>query len=317
MSMDQNTKHTDGLPSAAEEVTRMVREVLNSASCPQWEALPEHLRAVEGAERLHAEIWGLRELAQALARGDLQHECAQRGYVIGGLKGLQSSLRHLTWQTQRIAQGEYTHRVEFLGEFSAAFNHMTEQLGNTVSELHVLTEKYKNLSLTDALTGALNRNGFGEEVKRELPRVRRGNHPLGLVVADIDFFKKVNDSYGHLAGDVVLTSFVHCLRENLREPDSIARLGGEEFVLLLPETGLEEAISTTERLQQAVACLRIEVEGQVIPVTASFGVTVINKADMDTGHDKEAVLNYALERGDTALYEAKQRGRNRVVAHQG
>ena len=302
------------LPSA-EDVVGFVRCVLNNGPCPQWRHMPAAWQRVPGLVELHGELWALRELTMSLARGETQQECVQRGYVIGGLKAIQASLRHLTWQVQRVAMGEYIHKVEGLGEFSSAFNHMTEQLRGTVEELYGLTEKYKRMSRMDVLTSALNRFGFMEEAQRELNRARRRVAPMSLIVADLDFFKRVNDTYGHRAGDEVLCAFVSCLRKHLRDNDRVGRMGGEEFSIMLPDTPLDAALLVAERLRQAVQDMTVEVDGTVLRVTVSLGLTVIDAGDMEGLLDKEVLLMDALDRADQALYSAKQNGRNRVVVH--
>ena len=119
-----------GAPLAA-EVVRFVQETLNLGTAVDT-CLPEELRGVEGMQQLHATLWGIRRLAWALSRGELRFSTDQRGFVVGALKALQADLRHLTWQAQRIADGEYGHRVHFLGDFSTAFNRMILPLQGTV-----------------------------------------------------------------------------------------------------------------------------------------------------------------------------------------
>jgi diguanylate cyclase (GGDEF)-like protein len=156
----------------------------------------------------------------------------------------------------------------------------------------------------DALTGALNRAGFQEQAGREMARARRHDVPLAVVLADLDNFKRLNDSFGHSAGDGVLAAFAQLCRAQLRPDDRVARVGGEEFVLLLPQTDEAGAVRTAERLRRAMHAQLASPDGR--PITASFGVA----AHPDAGSDVETLLGAA----DRALYLAKSLGRDRTVA---
>ena len=174
--------------------------------------------------------------------------------------------------------------------------------GERILSMH---EQLLELALTDGLTGIFNRRAFLERAEGELARARRTGHPMTVLQCDIDHFKRINDTYGHAAGDEALRRFVGCCRSHLRVSDAMGRLGGEEFAVLLPETALSDALLVAERLREAVAELEIEHEGARIRFTASIGA-----AEFLCGGDTVA---RALARGDEALYRAKEGGRNRVV----
>ena len=129
-----------------------------------------------------------------------------------------------------------------------------------------------------------------------------------MIVVDVDHFKKINDNYGHAAGDLVLKNVVLQIKQSLRDVDFLSRLGGEEFVVGLPETHVEGAIIVAERLRETIAGMAIVSNGDSISVTASFGIAGLNQADRD--------WKQMLGRADVALYRAKQEGRNRCVCHQ-
>lgn len=154
----------------------------------------------------------------------------------------------------------------------------------------------------DPLTGLFNRRSLNEHAAREVAHCRRYGTPLAFVVFDIDHFKKINDTLGHASGDVVICEVARFTSLALRGSDCAFRLGGEEFLALLPHTGLDGAVVVAERLRTALA-ERVRADDR--PVTASFGVTELGK-DEDWMH--------ALRRADQALYRAKHGGRNRVVA---
>lgn len=161
----------------------------------------------------------------------------------------------------------------------------------------------------DCLTGLANRRKFFEEARKALGAARRHQRELALVMFDLDHFKRVNDKYGHLAGDEALKALARACQPQLRAEDTLARFGGEEFMSLLPETGLEEAVRIAERLRELAGGLRVDLRGQAVALPASFGVSVLDPA----GPDIEAVV----ARADQALYCAKGLGRNRTCFHPG
>ncbi|RME21235.1 MAG: GGDEF domain-containing protein [Deltaproteobacteria bacterium] len=165
------------------------------------------------------------------------------------------------------------------------------------------------LASIDGLTGALNRRAFLARCREELHRAGRNRRPLCLVMLDLDHFKRINDTRGHAVGDLVLREAAARLRQRMRESDVLGRLGGEEFAVLLPETGLAEAREVAERLRRVLADSPIRARGVEVAITASFGVAPVDAAD-DDGVER------ALQDADTALYRAKEAGRNRVVPHE-
>ncbi len=156
----------------------------------------------------------------------------------------------------------------------------------------------------DAKTGLLNATAWQEETDREITRAHRQRQPLAVLIADIDHFKGVNDTHGHLAGDVALLAVVRALLGGLRPYDQLGRFGGEEFTVVLPGTDHGEASAVAERLRRAVAEAHVVLDGVVVDLTVSIGVAVLG----DHGHDLTDLLTAA----DHALYRAKQAGRNQV-----
>ncbi len=164
-----------------------------------------------------------------------------------------------------------------------------------------LRSEFEQLATRDSLTGALARRVLIEACEQELARCRRHRRSMALLLMDIDHFKSVNDTLGHQMGDRVLVDFVSRVSALLRRPDLLARFGGEEFVILLPETGLEEAKAVAQRILAQVA----EPVPGLPAITVSIGVTV-NDPD-------ETQIDTLLARADRALYQAKEAGRNRVA----
>ncbi len=157
----------------------------------------------------------------------------------------------------------------------------------------------------DTLTGLRSRVGMADDMAREIDRFNRTGKPFCLAIADIDHFKKVNDTYGHEVGDQVLAATADVISRHIRSFDDAYRLGGEEFMICLKETALEDATKVLERLRAALAQWSIPLQGhEPLRVTASFGIVTITP---------EATLSDLLRTADQALYQAKHGGRNRVV----
>ncbi|MCP4579130.1 MAG: diguanylate cyclase [Deltaproteobacteria bacterium] len=169
--------------------------------------------------------------------------------------------------------------------------------------------KIRILSITDKLTGCYNRTYMDEYLAKEIIRAKRYSRPVSLVMADIDHFKCVNDTYGHQAGDLILKDFAASIRKDLRKDvDWIARYGGEEFLLVLPETDYERAMSSADRLRRIVSESVSSYNGIEIHITASFGVVGF----VPSANNHNISYEEIIDRADKALYRAKNAGRNRV-----
>jgi diguanylate cyclase (GGDEF)-like protein len=171
-------------------------------------------------------------------------------------------------------------------------------------EMHYHEEIYR-LMTVDGLTQVYNRRYFNEALDREFNRAKRYARALSLIAFDIDHFKRVNDTHGHLAGDNLLRQIVAAVRPRLRREDIFARTGGEEFGILVPEVPLEGAMSTADKVRRIVESTPLKVDQQVVPVTISLGCAMVSDAD--------ATPEELYKRADDRLYEAKQGGRNRVA----
>ena len=176
-----------------------------------------------------------------------------------------------------------------------------------ITEQKRLEKDLRRMATTDSLTGLFNRGHFWDMSERELARGIRVHRAVSLLMIDLDHFKSVNDTYGHEVGDKVLKLVARVGRENLREIDIIGRIGGEEFAVLLPETGLSEAITVAERLREAVARAEVPTDKGPVSITISVGVAEDNGELRDLGT--------LLKRADDALYAAKRKGRNRVIPY--
>ncbi|MDQ5905228.1 MAG: hypothetical protein QG672_2822, partial [Pseudomonadota bacterium] len=190
----------------------------------------------------------------------------------------------------------------YLGAFSLGILGLS--IGFILIANERLREELEFLATRDPMTSALNRRTFFARAEVEWARAERSKRPLAVIASDIDFFKKVNDTYGHHVGDLVIKDYANRAGHMLRLPDILARFGGEEFVILLPETGLKDACRVAERIRQEVQARR---DKSLPPFTVSLGIAVLNNGQGDFA-DLQALLAHA----DAALYRAKQGGRNRV-----
>jgi len=159
---------------------------------------------------------------------------------------------------------------------------------------------------TDAKTGLLNAHAWQQEAEREIVRAHREHHPVAVLIADLDHFKRINDEHGHLSGDIALKAAVAALCGELRPYDQLGRFGGEEFTAVLPRTGHAEAVRVAERLRRAVADAPVVIDPDTtVQISVSIGVAVLG----EHGHD----ITDLLAAADHALYQAKQTGRNQVT----
>lgn len=190
----------------------------------------------------------------------------------------------------------------------AVWNDITERLRNEM-EVRNLQEKLSEQALRDPLTGLYNRHHLNESLDRELTLAQRHNYPMSVIMADLDHFKVINDRYGHLAGDEVLRVFSALLMQHARSSDVFCRFGGEEFLLVMPEMGMDGAYERAELIRQSFAAARVCFADFRIDVSASFGIAAFPE------HGNTA--NTLIAAADNALYAAKAAGRNCVKLSEG
>ncbi len=204
-----------------------------------------------------------------------------------------------SYQPERFANNMATDFVE----------HLVSVVGVCL-ENNLNFETIRRTSFIDTLTGVNNRRFLDQRINEELDRCQRSTEPTSCLFLDIDFFKRVNDQYGHQAGDLVLRLVANAIKTQLRSNDVLSRYGGEEFVALLAGTNIERALEIAERIRKTVQALIIEFEDTVINITLSIGVATYlpNNAKLVASETALQLLKLA----DAALYEAKHNGRNRV-----
>lgn len=196
---------------------------------------------------------------------------------------------------------------ELIARVSVAMRLKRERdaLRRTADEARVYAEAAQERAMTDALTGLLNRYGLQRILAHEYAEARRYNRPLSCLVIDIDNFKTINDTYGHTTGDAALKQVASILNEAVRRSDMVCRLGGEEFLALLPETTLDGALALAEKIRATTSEREFGESLRIFHLTLSIGAAALQ--DNESGNDM-------IARADMALYHAKEKGRNRVEA---
>jgi diguanylate cyclase (GGDEF)-like protein len=214
--------------------------------------------------------------------------------------------------TARVRAGDLSARTGFgegreeLSQLGAAFDEMAGELQGRDHQLKDALERMRALSVTDELTGLFNRRHLWNVLEAELSRARRKNAPIAVMLFDIDHFKQLNDQWGHEAGDIVLQSLAQVVRRVVRGTDIVARHGGEEFVVVMPEAGEDVALLRARQLRSRVAEMNLSYRGNPLNgITISIGVAI----SADSSQSGDSLVREA----DAAMYEAKTRGRDQVV----
>lgn len=194
--------------------------------------------------------------------------------------------------------------ISMANRFTSMFSELETEVADRTAQLSRANQQLARAARVDHLTGLLNRRGFSEEAASEVRRVLRSGKAFSVVLADVDNFKQFNDRHGHACGDHVLKRVGAILEDHTRDVDRVARWGGEEFIILLPETGTDGAAVLAEKLREVIADNLFEFQGERLRITMTFGVAV---------HRKGETLETGIARADTALYHGKERGRNKVM----
>lgn len=290
---------------------------------------PQEAEAMASLQRFHGEI---RTASDRLSAVSMQlvdevakdHDLAMRAYErslwIAGIAGAMSllaivagvtligqimiaSVKRLVDGAERFAAGDRDHRIEVA--VPPELRRVANQFNRMIVRIHDSEEALAELARQDTLTGLPNRRAFDDAFADSWARFRRSDAPSCLLALDIDHFKRINDTYGHAAGDEALRLLATVMRQSLRSDDQAFRTGGEEFAILLPNTRLAEACEHAERLREVVGAASFPFDGHEIDLTVSIGVA-------ETTPDLDAAG--MIEAADRALYAAKHGGRNRVVA---
>jgi diguanylate cyclase (GGDEF)-like protein len=215
------------------------------------------------------------------------------------VNGVLIGLINLDSATPGFFKPEHLERLQIFADYAAV-----------AIEKARLFEKTQQLAITDELTGLFNRRQVLSLASNEYERSKRYNRPLSAIMIDIDQFKRINDTFGHPVGDRVLRALAACCRANLRSVDLIGRYGGEEFLVLMPETDHERALEAAERIRKQVESMRLPTHRGQVQATISLGVSTL-----PIGND--LALEQLIINADDALYSAKAAGRNRVQGYFG
>ena len=215
------------------------------------------------------------------------------GIITGiGIAGVLGAIKLMRWQ--RTA-----------AELESQLRSHSFELQIALEELAEKNQLLQQQTETDALSGVFNRAYFNRQMQAELKRSRREQRPLALVLLDIDYFKQVNDTHGHLAGDQVIKTVARLIQQLVKRPgDKLCRYGGEEFILLFPETPLEDLSGPLNAIREKIKRIPFKFKDTNVPITISFGATQQKVSDSQ---------REAFDRADEALYDAKRNGRDKVM----
>ncbi|MDR1545711.1 MAG: GGDEF domain-containing protein [Deltaproteobacteria bacterium] len=320
----------------AESMFKFLEKVITESKTP---FLPSEYAKWDTFNSLYQHTSEIKQALANFAKGELDLRMVKKGATSGNLKAILANMSHLAWQFKVAAQGNFSHTVDFMGEFSDAFNLMTSNLAHyeqkikeKQEELAAMAEaikketrrrdqveaalresenNYRNLALHDPLTQIYNRIYFTEAGSREIELMRRNGDELCLLMMDLDKFKRFNDTFGHLSGDSALIHFTQVVQELQRKTDIFARLGGEEFVLILPQTRFRDGRIIAERLRSVLASRPNPAPNAPDPITTSIGLTAL-ASDECQNLTSEMLLRDLIARADEALYAAKEAGGNCV-----
>ena len=250
-----------------------------------------------------------------ISMGDLSKEVEVVGEdefaALGSaINEMNSNLKHYNQEmTEKIltvvsdvSMGDFSKEIDVSSSGEASFEALGEAINEVINILRQSHERLKHLSEIDPLTNIPNRRHFFDQLEIDLERAKRYSSPMSLAMIDLDFFKKVNDTYGHLVGDEVLKETAKILRNSIRKADVVGRYGGEEFVIAMVGINIKNAQIVCEKLCKAVENYKHSSAGTI---TISIGVAELNKND---------TVETLIARADKALYAAKEKGRNRTEA---
>lgn len=309
-------------------------KMLNSPSVPE---IPKELADIENLPTLRAAMTEMRDSLYRFSQGDHSKLITLRGFMAGCLKALQANLRHLTWLSKQGKENNANESIGLTGDFDSTS--MLMQLNGTIRELQQKEEllleltkkqqqeaelrnvalyalrqsaaKFKYLAEHDPFTECLNRRSFFSLAERALQNAVVTREPCAIALMDLDSFKALNDTYGHLNGDIALKHVVKVANSRLRNADMIGRYGGEEFIFFFSGVDLKQGATAAERIRHAIADSFITLpNGETLTVTISAGVcTVLPEWP---GARTAQYLRKVTEQADNALYRAKLEGKNRV-----
>ncbi|QID17338.1 diguanylate cyclase [Nitrogeniibacter mangrovi] len=280
-----------------DEVERRLRDVIDQQGRIKKELSDAQLRLKQMLAGFIDRLADMSDSAGAFH--DTLENCAGEIERAEDINQLSDVVEHLLRET-RTAQENARRSSEDLSSLRQQVDLANAEIAKLQHELHHTSEMVRH----DPLTGTLNRKGLDEALKRELSRAQRRSSSLCLGLLDVDNFKRINDTHGHHAGDAALLHLTEVIKENLRPQDSLGRYGGEEFLIVFPDTDVEHAVTAMQRLQRALTTRYFLTGGQKLLITFSAGVARI---------EPDEAPEAAIDRADQAMYRAKRAGKNRVM----
>ncbi|WP_197467753.1 sensor domain-containing diguanylate cyclase [Marinomonas gallaica] len=215
-----------------------------------------------------------------------------------------NELNQLQGHMNRMLSAMSIDRQNLLEDEQAKRDWLEVAVAKRTEDLQILNEKLKYLATRDSLTDVLNRGSFFEAAQQRLVLSQQKTSTASFILLDLDFFKRINDTYGHFIGDKVLIQFTQILQSFLKESDLLGRVGGEEFAIFLPDTKLDAAFQLADEIRQAVSKTTLEIEGKTVTYTVSLGV--------ESSEPDDQLIDDLFKRADLKLYGAKDKGRDRV-----
>jgi diguanylate cyclase (GGDEF)-like protein len=243
----------------------------------------------------------LKELMSQVDEVQLSHDISKRidlSYIE------KNELSQLQENINNMLSTMETDRSRLLEDEQAKRNWLENAVALRTQELQISNEKLKELATKDSLTGAFNHASFFDTAQHLLALTQRQKTQASFVLMDLDHFKTINDSYGHFIGDQVIVHCIHTIQASIRKSDLVGRVGGEEFALFLPGTGLNEAFRVADKIRDIIAKSKLDIDGKIVSYTVSIGVASSEPTDPS--------ISEIFKRADLKLYKAKNKGRNRV-----
>lgn len=270
---------------------------------------PDFIHENEEFKQILAILAATQDFCDALRKGEIDHLTKTKGYTISQLKAVQMELRNLIWQMKEIGKGQDYAETSSNTNLTSSFNSMMGNLTSKIQKLRQSKKDYQEISSRDPLTGAFNRNALSSEFVNTINNAVKKKHSCALFYLDIDFFKKINDTYGHATGDSILKTFVSRIYSCKRDLDLCCRLGGEEFLILLPDIIESFIPNIDERFRREISEKEIDTPTGPLSITYSAGVTYFTPETEIGEKELLEIINYA----DYLLYEAKHGGRNKSI----
>lgn len=313
MNPEENTNNQDPvrqqeiLSKDAQEILDIILLLLKNGT--RSFVPPKFIQENEEFKQILTILNATQDFCDALRKGKIDHLTQTKSYTISQLKAVQMELRNLIWHMKEIDKEQEYAETSGNTNLKSSFHSMMGNLTSKIQKLHQSKKDYQEIYSRDPLTGALNRNALNREFVDAINNAVKRNHSCALFYMDIDFFKKINDTYGHATGDSILKTFVARIYSYIQNTDLCCRLGGEEFLILFPDIVDSFITNIDEQLRKTISAPKVDTPSGAIPLTYSAGVTYFTPKEEITAKELLEFINYA----DYLLYEAKHNGRNKSI----